>query len=75
MSDSFFQLCVDYQSLNNLTIKNRYLLPLIWKLLDNLEKARRFTQLDLTCAYHQIKICKEDELKTVFKTWYRQFKY
>ena len=42
-SDDFFQLCVDYQSLNNLTIKNRYSLPLIEESLDRLGRAKQFT--------------------------------
>ena len=55
-SDVFFRLCVDYQGLNNLTIKNRYPLPLIEELLDRLGRAKRFTQLDLTSAYHWMRI-------------------
>ena len=51
-SDGSFWLCVDYQGLNNLTIKNRYPLLLIGELLDRLRRARRFTQLDFTNAYH-----------------------
>ena len=51
-SDRFFWLCVDYQGLNNLKIKNRYPLPLIRESLDRLGRAKRFTQLDLTSAYH-----------------------
>ena len=45
-------LCVDYQGLNNLTIKNQYLLPLIGESLDRLVQAKKFNQLDLTGAYH-----------------------
>ena len=51
-SDSFLRLCVDYRELNNLIIKNRYPLLLIGESLDRLGRARRFTQLDLTSAYH-----------------------
>ena len=61
MSDGFLRLCVDYQGFNNLMIKNQYLLPLIEKLLDRLGRARRFTQLDFTSAYHQMRICKGDK--------------
>ena len=49
-SDGSLRLCINYQSLNNLTIKN--LLPLVGKLLDKLGRARRFTQLDLTSVYY-----------------------
>ena len=51
-SDGSFCLCVDYQSLNNLIIKNRYLLFLIRESLDQLGQAKRFIYLDLTSAYH-----------------------
>ena len=60
-SDGLLRLCVDYQSLNNLTIKNQYPLPLIRELLDRLGRARRFTQLDFTSAYHRMRICEGDE--------------
>ena len=58
--NSSFRLCIDYHDLNNLTIKNRYLLSLIGESLDWLGRAKRFTQLDFTSAYHWIRI-KEDE--------------
>ena len=50
--NSSFRLCVNYQGLNNLTIKNCYLLLLIGELLDRLDHVKRFIQLDLTKAYH-----------------------
>ena len=59
--DGSFYLYVDYWSLNNLTIKNQYPLLLIVESLDRLGRAKRFTQLDLISAYHQIKIKKDDE--------------
>ena len=73
--DGSFCLCVDYWGLNNLTIKNRYPLPLISELLDRLSWAKRFTQLDLTSAYHQMRIQEGDEWKTAFRTRYGRFKY
>ena len=74
-SDSFLRLCVNYQGLNNLTIKNWYPLLLIAKSLDRLGRARRFTQLNLTSAYHQRGIREEDEWKTAFRTWYGHIEY
>ena len=74
-SDGSLRLCVDYQGLNNLTIKNRYLLPLIGESLDRLERARQFIQLKLTSAYHQIRIREGNEWKTAFKTQYGHFEY
>ena len=59
--DSFFQLYINYQGLNNLTIKNRYLLSPIVELLDRLRIAKQFTQLDFINAYHQINICEKDK--------------
>ncbi len=59
--DDSLRLCVDYWGLNNLTIKNRYSLPLIGESLDRLGRAKRFTQLDLTSAYHQMKIREGDK--------------
>ena len=74
-SNDLLRLYVNYQGLNNLTIKNRYPLPLIGESLDRLEKARRFTQLNLTSAYHRMRVRKGDEWKTVFKTRYRYWEY
>ena len=54
-SDGSLWLCVDYRGLNNLMIKNRYPLPLIRESLDRLGRAKQFTQLDLTNAYHQMR--------------------
>ena len=51
-SDGSLRLCVDYRGPNNLTIKNRYPMPLIGESLDRLRRAKQFTQLDLTSAYH-----------------------
>ncbi len=69
------RLCVNYQGLNNLTIKNRYPLLLIGEALDRLGRAKRFTQLDHTSAYHQMRIRESDEWKTVFHIRYGHFKY
>ncbi len=55
-SDGSFRLCVDYRDLNNLTIKNRYPLPLIGESLDRLGRPKRFNQLDLTSVYHRMRI-------------------
>ena len=73
--DRSFHFCVDYWGLNNITIKNRYLLPLIGELLDRLDWVRRFTQLDLTNAHYWMRICEGDEWKIAFRTRYGHFKY
>ncbi len=73
--DSNLRLCVDYRGLNNLTIKNRYPLPLVGESLDQLSQARHFTQLDLINAYHQMRIKEGNEWKTAFRTRYGHFEY
>ena len=66
--DGSLWLCVDYRDLNNLTIKNQYPLPLIGEALDQLDRAKRFTQLNRTSAYHQMRIKEGDKWKTAFRT-------
>lgn len=69
------RLCVDYRGLNNLTIKNRYPLPLVGESLDRLGRAKQYTQLDLTAAYNRIRIKEGDEWKSAFRTRYGHFEY
>jgi hypothetical protein len=63
-------MCVDYRPLNAVTIKNKYALPCIDILFDQLTGARVFSKVDLRSGYHQIKIHPEDVLKTAFSTRY-----
>lgn len=74
-SSGSLHLCVDYWGLNNITIKNQYPLLLINKLLNWLSKTKRFTQLNLTLAYHCLCIKKDNKWKTAFCTHYGHFKY
>ena len=69
------RLCVDYRGLNEITIKNRYPLPLISETMDRLGRAKIFTQLDLRDAYHRIRIRIGDEWKTAFRTRYGHYEY
>ena len=73
--DRSLRFCVDYWDLNNITIKNRYPLPLIGESFDRLGRAKRFTQLDLTNAYYWMRIQENDKWKTAFRTCYGHFKY
>ena len=73
--DGSLHFCVDYRRLNNINIKSRYPLLLIGELLDWLDRAKRFTQLDFTSAYHWMRICKGDESKIAFWTQYKNFEY
>jgi hypothetical protein len=73
--DKGLRLCVDYQPLNAVTIKNKYPLPCIDILFDQLAGAQVFSKIDLRFGYHQIKICDEDILKTAFSTRYGLYEY
>jgi hypothetical protein len=68
--DQSLRLCVDYRPLNTVTIKNKYPLPLIDILFDQLASARVFSNVDLHLGYHQIKIRPKDIPKTAFFTRY-----
>jgi hypothetical protein len=68
-------LCVDYCPLNAVTIENKYPLPRIDTLFDQLAGAQAFSKIDLCSGYHQIKIGAEDIRKTAFTTRYGLFEY
>jgi len=73
--DGSMRLCVDYQQLNKVTITNRYPLPRIDDLMDQLVGAEVFSKIDLRLRYHQISVKAEDISKTMFKTRYGHYKY
>jgi hypothetical protein len=73
--DKGLRLSMDYQSLNAVTIKNKYPLPCIDILFDQLVGAQVFSKIDLRSGYHQIKICAENIPKTAFTTRYGLFEY
>ena len=58
----------DYRKLNEMTVKNRYPLPLIQELLDKLKGARYFTKLDIRWGYNNVRIKEGDEWKAAFRT-------
>jgi hypothetical protein len=68
-------LYIDYRRLNEIIIKNRYILPLISELYDRIRGAKWFTTLDLRGAYNLIKIKEGEEKKTTFRTHYKLYKY
>src|ERR1041385_5551393 len=73
--DGTLRMCVDYRSLNDVTIKNKYPLPVINDLFDQLEGACVFSKIDLRSGYHQLKIREKDILKTAFTTRYGLYEY
>ncbi|KAJ9545544.1 LOW QUALITY PROTEIN: hypothetical protein OSB04_025251 [Centaurea solstitialis] len=66
-------MCIDYRELNKLTVKNRYPLPRIDDLFDQLQGAAWFSKIDLRSEYHQLKVREEDVHKTAFRTRYGHF--
>jgi hypothetical protein len=68
-------MCVDYRSLNDVTIKNKYLLPHIDDLFDQMRGARVFSKIDLRSGYHQMKIRPSDIPKTAFSTRYGLYEF
>ena len=69
------RLCVDYRALNALSTKNQYPLPLIRETLDRLAQAKYYTKLDIIAAFNRIRMAKDDEWKTAFRTRYGLFEY
>jgi hypothetical protein len=68
-------MCIDYQSLNEVTIKNKYPLPRMEDLFDQMKGASVFLKIDLRLGYHQLKIRESDILKTAFRTRYGLYEY
>nr|GFA29055.1 putative reverse transcriptase domain-containing protein [Tanacetum cinerariifolium] len=73
--DGVLRMCIDYKELNKLIIKNRYPLPRIDDLFDQLQGTCCFYKIDLCSGYHQLRVREEDIPKTVFRTRYGYFEF
>ncbi|GKE12224.1 putative reverse transcriptase domain-containing protein [Tanacetum coccineum] len=73
--DGSFRMCIDYRELNKLTIKNRYPLPRIDDLFDQLQGSSVYSKIDLRSGYHQLRVREEDIPKTAFRMRYGHYEF
>ena len=73
--DGSFRMCIDYRELNKLTVKNRYPLPRIDDLFDQLQGSSHYSKIDLRSGYHQLRVREEDIPKTAFRTRYGHYEF
>ena len=73
--DGSLRMFIDYRQLNKVKIKNRYPLPRIDDLFDQLQGAKCFSKIDLRSGYHQVRVREEDIPKTVFRTQYGHYEF
>ncbi|GJU13459.1 putative reverse transcriptase domain-containing protein [Tanacetum coccineum] len=75
MKELSFRMCIDYPNLNKLTVKNRYPLPRINDLFDQLQGSSVYSKIDLRSGYHQLRVQEEDIPKTAFRTRYGHYEF
>ncbi|GJX78425.1 putative reverse transcriptase domain-containing protein [Tanacetum coccineum] len=74
-TDGYFRMCIDYRELNKLTVKNRYPLPRIDDLFDQLQGSSVYSKIDLRSSYHQLRVKNENIPKTAFRTRYGHYEF
>nr|GEY09150.1 putative reverse transcriptase domain-containing protein [Tanacetum cinerariifolium] len=74
-NDESFRMCIDYREINKLTVRNRYPLPRIDDLFDQLQGSSVYSKIDLRSGYHQLRVREEDIPKTAFRTHYGYYKF